>query len=124
MSDRAEDLRNEAAQCLAQAQTTADPRRRAELVRMAARFHELASSVSVDFDAILRAYNDQKMVLGEFEPRVQQTTTAATAAANPARDQAHARDVGRSREQVGQQGLDLSGNCAARRPQAKGQLRI
>jgi stringent starvation protein B len=72
MSDRAEDLRNEAAQCLAQAQTTADPRRRAELVRMAARFHELASSVSVDFDAILRAYNDQKMVLGEFEPRVQQ----------------------------------------------------
>jgi hypothetical protein len=72
MSDRAEDLRNEAAQCLAQAQTTADPRRRAELVRMAARFHELASSVSVDFDAILRAYNDQKMVLGELETPVQQ----------------------------------------------------
>jgi stringent starvation protein B len=72
MSDRAGDLRNEAARCLAQAQTTVDPQRRAELVRMAARFHELANSVSVDFDAILQAYNDQKMVLGELETPVQQ----------------------------------------------------
>jgi hypothetical protein len=72
MTDRAEDLRTEAARCLAQAQITIDPQQRAELVRMAARFHELANSVTVDLDAILQAYNDQKMVLPESEPVVQQ----------------------------------------------------
>lgn len=72
MTDRAEDLRREAARCLAQAQTTTDPQQRAELVRMAARFHELANSVAVDLEAILQAYNDQKMVLPESEPVVQQ----------------------------------------------------
>jgi hypothetical protein len=61
MPDRAQSLRLEAARCLAQARLTADPLRRAELINMAARFHELAGSLASDFDAILQAFNDAKM---------------------------------------------------------------
>jgi hypothetical protein len=61
MSDRAEDLRREAARCLEQANATADPRRREQLITMATRFYELATSVQADFDSILRAFNEAQM---------------------------------------------------------------
>src|SRR5262249_38660764 len=61
MSERAEDLRREAARCLAQARTAANAATRNELISMAARFHELALSAQGDFETILRAFNDAQM---------------------------------------------------------------
>jgi len=73
MSDRAEDLRREAARCLEQANATADPRRREQLITMAARFYELANSVQADFDDILRAFNEAQMAPPDAsKPVVQQ----------------------------------------------------
>jgi hypothetical protein len=72
MVDRAEELRKEAARCLAQAKLTSDPKRREELISMAARFHDLASSAQADFDAILQAFNDAKMSSPTSENVVQQ----------------------------------------------------
>ena len=72
MPDRVQVLRLEAARCLAQARLTADPLRRAELINMAARFHELAGSLASDFDAILQAFNDAKMAPPASAPVVQQ----------------------------------------------------
>jgi hypothetical protein len=71
MSGRAEDLRREAARCLTLAQSTSEPRVRGELVRMAARFHELANSTPADFDIILQVFNDAEMTRPS-EPVAQQ----------------------------------------------------
>jgi hypothetical protein len=75
MSDRAEDLRREAARCLTLARTSADPRTHDELIRMAARFHELANSADVDdFGTILGAFNlsTEPTIPPHPEPVVQQ----------------------------------------------------
>jgi hypothetical protein len=72
MTDRAEDLRREAARCLAQAKVATDPRAREELVSMAARFHELANIAQADFDAILRGFNEAKMMPDTSEQVAQQ----------------------------------------------------
>jgi hypothetical protein len=60
MSDRVEDLRREAAVCLAHAKLTSNPRVREELISMAARFHEQANSVQADSAGIVPAPNDVK----------------------------------------------------------------
>jgi len=71
-SNRPQDLRQRAARCLEQAKTTADPKLRAEMIAMAARFHELANStVAYDFNAVLHA-SDGKMAATTSEPVVQQ----------------------------------------------------
>jgi len=70
--ERVEDLRREAERCLAQAQTTTDPKARAALLDMAARFLELANSVQADFDAILRTFTDVKMTTEAAAPAAQQ----------------------------------------------------
>src|SRR5262245_34679214 len=63
MSDRRENLRRQAARCLAAAQTSRDPKTRDELIRIAARFHELANNAAVDdLSAILGSFNDAQMV--------------------------------------------------------------
>jgi hypothetical protein len=72
MPDRAQALRREAARCLEQAAATADPIKRAELINMAARFHELAETLAHDFAAILQAFNDAKMAPPAPEPVAQQ----------------------------------------------------
>ena len=73
MSDRAEDLRREAARCLAQADATVDTRRREELTTLAARFHDLADSAEADLDTILQAINDAQMIQSDTsKPVVQQ----------------------------------------------------
>jgi hypothetical protein len=59
--DRDEELRKEAAKCLALAQATTDPKTRAELLHMAQRFNDLANRKPADFDAILQIFNDQQM---------------------------------------------------------------
>lgn len=73
MSERAEELRREAARCLTLAQAVQDPKTHEELIRMAARFHELANSADVDdFGAILRTFNEEQMVRPAPKPVVQQ----------------------------------------------------
>jgi hypothetical protein len=59
---RARALRMEAARCLAQANVAVSPKLGRELIEMAARFNELASSTAAhDFGAILRSFNDDGM---------------------------------------------------------------
>jgi hypothetical protein len=73
MSDRAEELRQEAARCLALALTARDRKTHDELVQMAAQFHELANGADVDdFGAILRTFNDEQMLPPASKPVVQQ----------------------------------------------------
>jgi hypothetical protein len=62
MPDRNENLRREAARCLEAAKNSKDPNSRAELIRLAQKFLELAGhQPSVDLDAILDEYNAQQM---------------------------------------------------------------
>ena len=58
MLDRSEDLRREAARCLEAAERCADPNSRAELIRLAERFIDLAKSVPSDFAPVLEALTD------------------------------------------------------------------
>jgi hypothetical protein len=50
MADRTEELRGTAAQCLALAQSTPDPRTRAALITMAQKLHEMANDRPGEFD--------------------------------------------------------------------------
>src|SRR5262249_1478204 len=73
MPDRPEEFRRTAAECLALAQTTTDPRTRAALIDMAQRLYDRASHPPIDFDAIVQGFNDQKMSApGDAEPMIQQ----------------------------------------------------
>jgi len=73
MTDRAEDLRTEAARCLALAQTMTDSTARAELIHMADRFLALADRQVIDFDGILQIFNDQQLgAASGSKPVVQQ----------------------------------------------------
>ena len=60
MTERAEDLRREAARCLKLARLARDPGKHDDLIQMAARFHELAKSVdgSADFGATMKSDQD------------------------------------------------------------------
>ena len=72
MSDTVEDLRREAAICLAQAKLTTNPRVREELISMAARFHELANSAQAELDGT-SAFNEAKLISQDgSEPAIQQ----------------------------------------------------
>jgi hypothetical protein len=62
MSDRSDDLRLEAARLLERAQAVTDPDVRAGLVRLAAKFHEMAGAKPVDLDAAVRTFNDAQMI--------------------------------------------------------------
>jgi hypothetical protein len=72
MSDRTEDLRCEAARCLALAKIAINPKVREELVHMAARFHDMANSVPADFGAILEIFNNELMARQPSERVAQQ----------------------------------------------------
>ena len=60
MASRNETLREDAARCLEAAKQSKDSR--AELVRLAAKFLELAGQPRIDFDALLADYNAQQMM--------------------------------------------------------------
>jgi hypothetical protein len=62
MASRNETLREEAARCLEAAKQSKDSNVRAELVRLAANFLELAGQPRIDFDALLADYNTQQMM--------------------------------------------------------------
>jgi hypothetical protein len=62
MASRNERLREEAARCLQAAKQSKDSNSRAELVRLAANFLELAGQPRIDFDALLADYNFQQMM--------------------------------------------------------------
>jgi hypothetical protein len=62
MPDRRETFREEAARLLEAAKQAKDQNSRAGLVRLAARFLELAGRPRIDFDALLADYNAQQMM--------------------------------------------------------------
>jgi hypothetical protein len=67
MADRTEELRGTAAQSLALAQSTSDPRTRAALITMAQKLHEMANDRPGEFEAAQHEFND-----GQMLPRPQQ----------------------------------------------------
>ena len=58
MADRTEELRGTAAQCLAFAQSTPDPRTRAALITMAQKLHEMANDRPGEFEAAQHEFNN------------------------------------------------------------------
>ena len=62
MVDRADELKETAAQCLALAHTTSDPQTRAALLTMAQKLYERANTPPADYEAAQRAFNDQQML--------------------------------------------------------------
>jgi hypothetical protein len=62
MADRTEELRGTAAQCLALAQSTPDPRTRATLITMAQKLHEMANDRPGEFEAAQHEFNNGQML--------------------------------------------------------------
>jgi hypothetical protein len=62
MADRSSELRGTAAQCLALAQSTTDPKTRAALTIMAQKLYDMASDRSGDYEAAQREFNDRQML--------------------------------------------------------------
>jgi hypothetical protein len=61
MSDRSDEYRNAAAECIAMARNSTDPDTRLQLLTMAQKWLDLANGPQLDFDAILKAFNDRQM---------------------------------------------------------------
>jgi hypothetical protein len=61
MPDRSDEFRRAAANCVAIARTTDDPVTRLSLLTMAQRWYDLANGPAVNFDAIVREFNDRQM---------------------------------------------------------------
>jgi hypothetical protein len=61
MPDRSDEFRKRATDCLALAQTATDPKARASLLTMAQAWFKLANSSAMNFDAIVRQFNDEQM---------------------------------------------------------------
>ena len=73
MTDRAEELRRTAARCLVLAQKTSDPPTRAALTLIAERLYDLATNRPLlDFDAMVKGYNDRQASGSAHAPSVQQ----------------------------------------------------
>jgi hypothetical protein len=62
MSDESEEFRRRAADCLALARATSDPYTRLSLLTMAQRLHTMANGSAVEFDSILRNFNDEQLM--------------------------------------------------------------
>ena len=62
MADRTEELRGTAAQCLALARSTPDPRTRAALITMAQKLHEMANDRPGEFEAAQHEFNNGQML--------------------------------------------------------------
>jgi hypothetical protein len=76
MTDRAEELRETAAQCLALAQSTTDPKVRAALTIMAQKLYDVANYRSPEYEVAQREFNDRQMIqqlpLKQPQPTMQQ----------------------------------------------------
>jgi hypothetical protein len=62
MADRAEELRDTAAHCLALAHSTPDPRTRAALITMAQKLYEMANDRPGEFEAAQHEFNNGQML--------------------------------------------------------------
>jgi hypothetical protein len=62
MTDRTEELRETAAQCVALAQSTTDPKVRAALIIMAQKLCDVANHRSADYELAQREFNDRQML--------------------------------------------------------------
>jgi hypothetical protein len=62
MPDRSDEFRKAAADCVALARTTSDPRTRASLLTMAQKWYDMATGSATNFNAIVREFNDEQMV--------------------------------------------------------------
>ena len=62
MADRKDELKETAAQCLALAHSTTDPRTRAALLTMAQKLYDRASKPADDYEAVQREFNDRQML--------------------------------------------------------------
>ena len=62
MTDRTEELRETAAQCMALAQSTTDPAVRAALTIMAQKLCDVANHRSADYEVAQREFNDRQML--------------------------------------------------------------
>jgi hypothetical protein len=77
MADRTEELRGTAAQCLAAqclalARSTPDPRTRAALITMAQKLHEMANDRPGEFEAAQQFNNGQMLSRQTRQPQPQQ----------------------------------------------------
>jgi len=62
MADRSDELRRRAADCLALGRATSDPHARLSLLTIAQRLYTMANGSAVEFDSILRNFNDKQMM--------------------------------------------------------------
>lgn len=62
MANRPDELKEMAAQCLALAHSTADPRTRAALLTMALKLYERATKPADGYEAAQREFNDRQML--------------------------------------------------------------
>ena len=62
MTDRTEELRATAAQCVALAQSTTDPAVRAALTIMAQKLYDVANHRSAAYEVAQREFNDRQML--------------------------------------------------------------
>ena len=75
MADRPEGLRDTAAQCVALAQSTTDPRTRAALITMAQKLYEMANDRPGQFEAAQHEFNNGQMLrrqTRQSQPTMQQ----------------------------------------------------
>jgi hypothetical protein len=72
MANRTEGLRGTAAQCLALARSTPDPRTRAALITMAQKLHEMAIDRPGEFEAAQQFNNGQMLPRQTRQPQQQQ----------------------------------------------------
>jgi hypothetical protein len=61
MADRADELRDTAAQCLALAQSTTEPQTRVALLIMAQKLNDMASSRPANFEMVQREFNHRQV---------------------------------------------------------------
>ena len=73
MTDRTEELRETAAQCVALAQSTTDPAVRAALTMMAQKLCDVANRRSAEYEVAQREFNDRQM-LQQFPVQQPQST--------------------------------------------------
>jgi hypothetical protein len=78
MTDRTEELRETAAQCVALAQSTSDPAVRAALIIMAQKLCDVANHRSAAYEVAQREFNDRQIV-----SRAAAAIDNAATAANP-----------------------------------------
>ena len=73
MADRADELRDTAAQCLALVQSTTDPQIRAALLIMAQKLNDIGSGRPANFDMAQQEFNERQMLPQRQQPQPQPT---------------------------------------------------